>query len=289
LHIYRIRSFTVFNQRFKLVQAVGGFQQSGKYLTGEYKYELFEIDKDPANDRLNGGIVGTAMYACASCDKVVHYDYVKKDDNFSIDMITRDISGEFIRPTPEAIESELEAALKSAQNGKGGDLDAKPYIQHQIVAERWAGKIGYKIAPERLKTLEETHEKSWFADYEANLGETLRELEDSCYFDLTEDEHAHFAPFDTYAGSFFRFFNALPKLNIPDDPNIKGLVADLLYRYREMHQKYIKSKKEKLKEVEEEVRTTEAESGDAIRKTQVLMDRKGISLKDLNEATEAER
>ncbi len=41
------RSFTVFNQRFKLVQAVGGFQQSGKYLTDEYKYELFDIPKDP--------------------------------------------------------------------------------------------------------------------------------------------------------------------------------------------------------------------------------------------------
>jgi len=41
------RSFTVFNQRFKLVQAVGGFQHSGKFLTDEYKYELFDIPKDP--------------------------------------------------------------------------------------------------------------------------------------------------------------------------------------------------------------------------------------------------
>lgn len=40
------RSFTVFNQRFKLVQAVGGFQRSGKYLIDEYKYELFDIAKD---------------------------------------------------------------------------------------------------------------------------------------------------------------------------------------------------------------------------------------------------
>lgn len=41
------RSFTVFNQRFKLVQAVGGFQQSGKFLTDEYNYELFDIPNDP--------------------------------------------------------------------------------------------------------------------------------------------------------------------------------------------------------------------------------------------------
>lgn len=41
------RSFTVIHKRFKLVQAVGGFQQSGKYLENEYRYELFDILNDP--------------------------------------------------------------------------------------------------------------------------------------------------------------------------------------------------------------------------------------------------
>lgn len=41
------RSFVIFNQRYKLVQAVGGFHNSGKFLTNEYKYELFDISKDP--------------------------------------------------------------------------------------------------------------------------------------------------------------------------------------------------------------------------------------------------
>ncbi len=41
------RSFTMFNQRYKLVQAEGGFHRSGKFLIDEYQYELFEIPKDP--------------------------------------------------------------------------------------------------------------------------------------------------------------------------------------------------------------------------------------------------
>jgi arylsulfatase A-like enzyme len=40
------RSFTVINQKYKLVQSEGGFHRSGKFLTGQYKYELFDIDND---------------------------------------------------------------------------------------------------------------------------------------------------------------------------------------------------------------------------------------------------
>lgn len=45
------RSFTIFNQNWKLVQAEGGFHKSGKFLQGEYRYELFNIDEDMAETR----------------------------------------------------------------------------------------------------------------------------------------------------------------------------------------------------------------------------------------------
>jgi len=45
------RSFAVFNQKYKLVQAGGGFQRSGKYITAGFKYELFDIDNDPLEQK----------------------------------------------------------------------------------------------------------------------------------------------------------------------------------------------------------------------------------------------
>ncbi|MBT4715182.1 MAG: arylsulfatase [Candidatus Marinimicrobia bacterium] len=45
------RSFTIFNQNWKLVQAQGGFHRSGKFLQGQYLYELFDIDADPAETK----------------------------------------------------------------------------------------------------------------------------------------------------------------------------------------------------------------------------------------------
>jgi arylsulfatase A len=45
------RSFTIFDQKWKLVQAQGGFHKSGKFLQGEYRYELYDIDQDPAETK----------------------------------------------------------------------------------------------------------------------------------------------------------------------------------------------------------------------------------------------
>jgi arylsulfatase A-like enzyme len=41
------RSFTVIGQKYKLVQAEGGFHKSGKFLAAQYNYELFNIENDP--------------------------------------------------------------------------------------------------------------------------------------------------------------------------------------------------------------------------------------------------
>jgi arylsulfatase A-like enzyme len=41
------RSFTVIGQKYKLVQAEGGFHKSGKFLAAQYNYELFDIENDP--------------------------------------------------------------------------------------------------------------------------------------------------------------------------------------------------------------------------------------------------
>jgi len=41
------RSFTVMGQKYKLTQSQGGFHNSGKFLAGQYKYELFNIENDP--------------------------------------------------------------------------------------------------------------------------------------------------------------------------------------------------------------------------------------------------
>jgi hypothetical protein len=41
------RSFTVIGQKYKLVQAEGGFHKSGKFLAAQFNYELFDIENDP--------------------------------------------------------------------------------------------------------------------------------------------------------------------------------------------------------------------------------------------------
>ncbi len=41
------RSFTVMGQKYKLAQAEGGFHKIGKFLGGQYDYELFDIENDP--------------------------------------------------------------------------------------------------------------------------------------------------------------------------------------------------------------------------------------------------
>lgn len=237
-----------------------------------------EIDKDPTDDlKLNDGIIGEAIYKCNECDKAVHINYIRKTDKFDVKLIRRDESGEYVKPTVEAIESELEKALKIAEEGVGRDLESAPYDSRQRVAERWARKIGHTIPAERLTALEETYQKAWLADYEANFGERLSDLEERCYFSLEEDETAHFTPFDTSCERFMAFFNALPKLKIPDNQRIKERVCALLNSYQEMHENYAKAKREKINELEIEAKKAAEVTRDIKIKIANLAREKGLT------------
>jgi len=219
------------------------------------------VDVDGVEFEMPGDLIGSASYNCKTCNNHIHGAPVLRGDTINPEFVRRDESGEFVKPTLEAIEAELQEALQCGQQAIGGNLDDQPYLRHVNVAERWARKIGYAIPSESVDAIREAHDAAWLEHYQANLKGNLEwMLSDEFAFSLGELDETDRSYFEASGASerFHRFYSALPRLKT-DDPEIKRLVSTVLMRYQQMLEENLERKKGQLSELEIEVRQSSEE------------------------------
>ncbi len=200
--------------------------------------------------------IGEAWYHCTACDTSVHYAYIQRSDSIDIKDIIRDERGEFIKPTPQTIESELEEALKLI--AEDPETDAHEY--HITVAETWANKIGYTISSEQITNIRKTKERAYIEHYQSNLKETLKNLLSRGTWSLAEEEFGSEWAMSGLGDQFHDFYQILPKIQLPTDPEIRNLVCHVLKRYETMFQQYVAGKEEELKTLENKVNDAREEA-----------------------------
>lgn len=218
-----------------------------------------DIENDPAEkEPAWETIVGHIWYKCGTCDEIVMDGPALRNDPIKPEYVRSDESGVFIRPTRESIDEKLKEALEYGRSAIGCDLNVRPYHRQLAVAQRWAEKISYTIPPERIKEIEQAHDDAWLADYHAHMKENLKEILGRGVFTLEPDDPGGGHGFEMSGASerFFRFYTALPRLKIPDDSDIQGLVCAVLKSYQQMHEAELQRKQDTLKELEKDTQET---------------------------------
>ncbi len=253
---------------------------------GMPRTEIF-IRQEP---HLNSPYIGEAGLYCNSCDSIIHTTLVKRDDPFDVKHVSRDESGTVVTPTPRAIESELEEAVKNAHACTGFPA----YEKNIRVAETWAERIGYAIAPERLTSIRETGEKAYITEYQSSLKETLTDMLKHGGWSLDDSEGMSEYDASGISETFSEFYQMLPKLTITDRET-QGLVCCVLKNYESMVTRKLESDRDELKKMETTVAESVKETAETTKGIEELLKKHAIPkefyeradvnglIKDLNE------
>jgi len=238
---------------------------------GEHKsmprIEIF-IRQEPF---IHSPYIGEAAMYCGTCDNMIHTAHVKPDDPIVLKDVKRDESGKVIIPTPQAIESELEKALKQASENTGSSL----YERSISVAETWAKRINYALAPERLASIREMGEKAYITDYQNSLKETLTEMLKRGSWSLDDCEGMSHYEASGLCETFSEFYEILPKLTVTDKET-QGLVCCVLKNYESMVNRKLESDRDELKKMEATVAGSVKEAAEATKSIEELLKKHAI-------------
>lgn len=192
-------------------------------------------------------------YKCES-GHWVYYSHLENPEGIDPKYITRDATGEWITPTPEMIEEELEKARERAEKGEGRSMEVGLHLSNLNQALKWGEKIGYDTE-EREQEIRAVYREAYLRRLSENLPEVVRDIKKMNYgFAVRElDDHEISAWEGTGLYEFFgSLYEALPHIDLPDDPELMQDVLRILEAYRKMPEDRIRMLKEKRAKIIEE-------------------------------------
>ncbi len=151
---------------------------------------------------------GLARYKTQKDEEICNISFKPKLGYDFKDLIAKDNTGLFIRPTKKSIEAKLTEAEQNAEKFS--------FFKDQVkIAQIWANIASYNIPESRILRINKKYEAAHVNNYQTNLTEKLDAMV-NCFGDfetlLFEEE------FFTYIDEFKKM---LPKITIPEDEEVK--------------------------------------------------------------------
>ncbi len=226
-------------------------------------------------------------YKCTGCNKLLHSEHLESPEGIDPKYIAFDETGDWKRPAPEDIEAQLSRARLSAENGEGNNMRKGHYRKPLEQALHWAGKISYKIPRQTVKELRTAFRNAYLRNMERELPTWVNTIKQKAYgFSSMEPDDSGLSAFEGTGlyEDFEPFYEALPHINIPDDPKLKMDIVRILDAYKKMFQDSTDKLEEQRRELE---KRADAAIGEAIEinfRTNMFIDRAGMTASHIAEA-----
>lgn len=177
-------------------------------------------------------------YRCGHCDTIIQVQAFRTAEGIDPRYITFDQTGDFKKPTPADVEAQITKARDSAANGEGNDMKTGEYARFLSQASRWAAKIGYEMHDALAGELAGTYRQGYLKRYSEELPGIVGHMSNMDFaFSLraTEDDFG-ITPFEGFGlgETFPAFLEALPHVDIPNDPQVRENILHVLANYRRM-------------------------------------------------------
>ena len=172
----------------------------------------------------------TARYDCTHCGECVFVTPIHSAEGIPAELIEFDATGNYKRPTPEAIEELFGRMEKAASEGVSFD----ELIE---TAKTWATKIAYTLPKDRIKQMQERRREVYLGNLEKALPQILDEIEERDYawsIKMCEDDECTPYEGNGLDSRMRALLGLLSAGRIPQDSRMKKQILDALFRYEGM-------------------------------------------------------
>ncbi|MBW3018647.1 hypothetical protein KY329_00480 [Candidatus Woesearchaeota archaeon] len=188
--------------------------------------------------RTNTEVIGLILYDCGKCKKTIVSGYVPEEfiKTIPLELIEYDATGDYVTPTPEAIEEQLEKVEAIAAKGNSMNFDQ----DNLSTLRRWAAKIGYTLPEDRIAALPETCRNAYIARAPEFIGYVVNQLRGWGDPDLPFS----LSPLDPGLSSYGEIacyvddvLELAPVMEVPDDLELCSQVAAILGNVAKMYER----------------------------------------------------
>jgi hypothetical protein len=213
----------------------------------------------PYDDRAKED-VAQAMYKCGECSRPLFAAYIPQNLLTEIpdELILRDETGKYIRPTNESIETLFSEVEREAAKGHW----MKFHSDNLNIAQRWAGVIEYELDQSRIDALKTTCRESYIQRMIPKVPELVNEiLEKELDFNL--DESSGFSGWDFVGERAMELFALLPHIPVPEDMELCAKIKRVLDLQTKMYVDQHRCLLSRSEQIMAQAETLEAEINDA--------------------------